>query len=76
MGETPRTTFNISREEMAALRELAADLGLYTVRGPNAGEIGNITQLLRRLAGTYRQDREQTRATLGALLDQRLPTTR
>ena len=73
MGDTPRTTFNISREDMAALRALAADLGLYTERGPGAGEIGNITQLLRQLAGAYHQDRAQARATLGALLDRRTP---
>lgn len=73
MGETPRTTFNISREEMVALRALAADLGLYTARGPSAGEIGNITQLLRQLAGAYRQDREQVRAALALLLERRAP---
>ena len=75
MSETPRTSFNISREEMAALRELAADFGLYTTRGPNAGETGNITLLLRRLATSYRQDRAQARATLAPLLDQRAAAT-
>ena len=56
----PRTSFDVTREDMAALRALAAELGLVISRGPGAGELGNITQLLTRLAAAYRRDRART----------------
>lgn len=48
-----RTSFDLTGEEMAALRELAAALGYMTTRGPGAGQIGSITAMLARLARTY-----------------------
>ena len=63
----PRTSFDITREDMASLRELAATLGLFISRGPGAGELGNITQLLTRLAVAYRHDPAGTSAMLQRL---------
>ena len=66
--ERPRTSFNISREDMEALRELAARLGLYTTRGAGAGQLGNITALLQGVAAAYRQDAATTIGVLETLL--------
>ena len=63
----PRTSFDITREDMASLRALAASLGLYISRGPGAGELGNITQLLTRLAVAYRHDPADTAIVLQRL---------
>ncbi|HET8630121.1 MAG TPA: hypothetical protein VFL91_22085 [Thermomicrobiales bacterium] len=74
MVNKPRTTFDISREDMASLRELAAALGLFTSRGPMAGQIGNITALLTRLARAQRRDPQRAVATLADLLREPEPT--
>ncbi len=66
----PRTSFDITREDMAALRALAAELGLFIRRGPGAGQLGNITQLLTRLAAAYRHDRARTAAALRGLIEE------
>jgi hypothetical protein len=63
----PRTSFDITRDDMASLRALAASLGLFISRGPGAGELGNITQLLTRLAVAYRHDPEGTSVMLQRL---------
>ena len=63
----PRTSFDVTREEMAALRALAAELGFFIRRGPGTGELGNITQLLAHLAAAYRRDPKGVVAALGAL---------
>jgi hypothetical protein len=63
----PRTSFDITREDMASLRALAASLGLFISRGPGAGELGNITQLLTRLAVAYRSDPAGTAIVLQRL---------
>ena len=65
--ERPRTSFNISRGDMDALRDLAAGLGLYTSRGAGAGQLGNITALLQGIAEAYREDAAGTTAALNDL---------
>ena len=67
MAERPRTSFDFTRDEMRLLRALAADLGSFVRRGPGAGELGNITDLLRRLTVAYARDPAATAATLRAL---------
>ncbi len=68
MRDKPRTSLDLTRDEMRVLRALAADLGSFVRRGPGAGEVGNITDLLRRLARSYEDDRAATLAALRALL--------
>lgn len=72
--ERPRTSFNITREDMGSLRELAAQLGFYTTRGAGAGHLGNITALLQGVATAYRWDAAGTFATLAALLKEEAAT--
>jgi hypothetical protein len=67
MRDKPRTSFDLTRDEMRLLRALAADLGSFVRRGPGAGELGNITDLLRRLTVAYDHDPAATTATLSAL---------
>ena len=66
--DRPRTSFDVTREDMAALRALAASLGYFVNRGPGAGELGNITRLLGALAAAYRRDQDGTTAALRVLL--------
>lgn len=54
MPSRPRTSLNVTGEQMAALRDLAASLGLVITRGPGAGEIGNVSALMARLAESHR----------------------
>lgn len=68
--ERPRTSFNISRDDMDALRELAARLGLRTTRGAGAGQLGNITALLQGVAAAYRRDAAGAATALAALLEE------
>ena len=68
MRDKPRTSLDLTRDEMRVLRALAADLGSFVRRGPGAGEVGNITDLLRRLVRSYDDDRATTLAGLRALL--------
>ena len=68
MRDKPRTSLDLNRDEMRALRALAADLGSLVRRGPGAGEVGNITDLFRRLAVAYTADPGATAAALRALL--------
>ncbi len=68
--ERPRTSFNISRDDMDALRELAARLGLHTTRGAGAGQLGNITALLQGIAEMYRRDAMRTVTMLATLLEE------
>jgi hypothetical protein len=68
MTDRPRTSFDLTRDEMRLLRSLAADLGSLVRRGPGAGELGNITDLLRRLTVAYERDPTATAATLRALV--------
>lgn len=75
MTARPRTSFDLTRDEMRLLRALAADLGSFVRRGPGAGELGNITDLLRRLTVAYERDPGATAATLRALFsDDAAPT--
>jgi len=67
--ERPRTSFNISRDDMEVLRDLAARLDLYTTRGAGAGQLGNITALLQEVAEAYRRDAARTVAVLATLLE-------
>lgn len=67
MTDRPRTSFDLTRDEMRLLRALAADLGSFVRRGPGAGELGNITDLLRRLTVAYERDPAATAAALRAL---------
>ncbi|MGN6700753.1 MAG: hypothetical protein ACTHMR_21555 [Thermomicrobiales bacterium] len=69
---TPRTSLNVSEEEMAILRDIAATLGYYTTRGPGAGRRGNVTMLMRALAEAGKQNQAFTVATLAGLLQSRL----
>ena len=69
MTDRPRTSFDLTRDEMRLLRALAADLGSFVRRGPGAGEVGNITDLLRRLTVAYERDQHLTAKTLRSLFD-------
>jgi hypothetical protein len=46
----PHTALYVTDAELATLRSLAAALGLYTRRGPHAGERGSVTALAAVLA--------------------------
>ncbi len=64
----PRTSLDVSKEEMALLRDAAASLGMYTTRGPQAGTNGSVTLLMRGLAAAYERDPEGTTKILAAML--------
>lgn len=64
---TPRTSLNVSAEEMITLRDVAAALGYYTTRGPEAGRRGNVTELMRALAAAAQRNHAFAVATLSGL---------
>jgi hypothetical protein len=62
-----RTTITLTPEHAAALRELAATLGLYLPR-PLGSQTGNLSALLAELASAYQQAPAEMQAALEQLL--------
>jgi hypothetical protein len=67
-NKKPRTSLDVNKAEMDLLRGLAASLGMYTTRGPQAGTNGSVTLLMRRLAAAYEKDAQGTTEALAAML--------
>jgi hypothetical protein len=62
-----RTTISLSPEHAAALRELAAALGLYLPR-PLESRTGNLSALLAELARAYQRTPRETLAIVTQVL--------
>ena len=66
-GAFPRSSFELTREDLATLSQWAQDAGLLRRRGVGAGRLGSVTALLASLAEAYRRDPEAARALVGQL---------
>ncbi len=69
-----RTTISLTPTDAAALRELAAALGLYLPR-PLESRTGNLSALLARLAQAYQRAPDDTLAVLTQILQHSTPDT-
>jgi hypothetical protein len=69
-----RTTISLTPKHAAALRKLAAALGLYLPR-PLGSQTGNLSALLAAVARTYLQVPPETQAALAKLLRPAAHTT-